>query len=130
MNLITNAVEALGEQQGFITITTERVHLGGEPAPIPWAKIADGDYVRLLVADTGCGMTAETCARIFDQFFTTKSQGKGLGLSVVHGIVRSHRGAINVVSTPGKGTHFDVLFPCFTVEAEVPNARGHAPTNL
>jgi signal transduction histidine kinase len=112
MNLITNAVEALGDQQGFITVATESVHLGPGSAHVQRANLPDGDYIRLTVADTGCGMTAETRARIFDQFFTTKSQGRGLGLSVVHGIVRSYQGAINVVSAPGKGSTFEILFPC------------------
>lgn len=112
MNLITNAIEALGQQQGIIAVTTESAHLGAGSAPIPWLDVADGDYVLLRVADTGCGMTPETRARIFDQFFTTKPQGKGLGLSVVYGVVRSHRGAINVVSMPGQGTTFELLFPC------------------
>jgi two-component system cell cycle sensor histidine kinase/response regulator CckA len=66
---------------------------------------------RLRSDDTGCGMSPETRGKIFDQFFTTKSSGRGLGLAVVHGIVRSHAGAINVVSTPGGGSTFEVLFP-------------------
>jgi signal transduction histidine kinase len=112
MNLITNAVEALGNQPGFITVTTEKARLGPESSSREWADLADGDYARLAVEDTGCGMTPETRARIFDQFFTTKSPGRGLGLSVVHGIVRAHRGAINVVSMPGNGATFEVLLPC------------------
>ena len=112
MNLVTNAMEALGGQHGVITVSTARVHLPEGSADGPWANVADGEYVLLTVADTGCGMTAETRARIFDQFFTTKTQGKGLGLSVVHGIIRSHGGAINVRSTPRKGTTFEVLLPC------------------
>jgi len=106
MNLITNASEALGSKQGLITVTTERAHLNDLDNP------PEDEYVRLRVADTGCGMNGETRAKIFDPFFTTKSNGRGLGLAAVHGIVRSHRGAINVVSTPGVGTTFEVLFPC------------------
>ena len=112
MNLITNAVEALGEQPGSITVSTDTIRLGPGHVGLPWANGAEGDHVRLKVVDTGCGMDAETRTRIFDQFFTTKSDSKGLGLSVVYGIVRSHRGAINVESTPGKGSTFEVLFPC------------------
>ena len=68
------------------------------------------DYIRLEVSDTGCGMTEEEKAKIFDPFFTTKPSGHGLGLAVVQGIVHSHNGAINVLSTSGKGTTFEVLF--------------------
>jgi PAS domain S-box-containing protein len=111
INLITNAAEALGDQPGFITVTTRIAHLaagsGNNLSSLPSA-----DYVRLRVADTGCGMSAETRARIFDQFFTTKSLGRGLGLAAVHGIVRSHGGEIHVESTLGAGTTLEVLFPC------------------
>jgi signal transduction histidine kinase len=109
INLITNASEALGGKAGSIFVTTDmaRVEVGCNGA----FRVTAGDYVRLKVADTGCGMSADTRARIFDQFFTTKSTGRGLGLAAVHGIVRSHGGAINVESAPGNGTTFEVLFP-------------------
>ena len=112
MNLIRNASEALSGEQGFITITTERARFGPSSASNDLTNMPDGEYVRLKVSDTGCGMSAQTRAKIFDQFFTTKPEGRGLGLSTVHGIVRSHGGAINVESTPGAGTTFEVLFPC------------------
>jgi PAS domain S-box-containing protein len=99
INLITNASEALGDNRGIITVATDRVAGTG------------GQYVRLKISDTGSGMSAETRARIFDQFFTTKSAGRGLGLAAVHGIVRAHKGEIDVVSSPGAGTTFVVLLP-------------------
>jgi PAS domain S-box-containing protein len=104
MNLLINASEALGEKEGVINVVTGHVS-GGKDLP-------DGDYIRLEVSDTGCGMTEEAKAKIFDPFFTTKFAGRGLGLAVVQGIVRAHGGAIYLVSTPGQGTTFQVLLSC------------------
>jgi len=111
MNLITNASESLEGQPGTIKVTTGRVRLRPEKA----AKYLDnppaGDYIRLKVEDTGRGMSPETRSKIFDQFFTTKPHGRGLGLASVRGIVRSHGGSIQVASTQGVGTTFEILFP-------------------
>ena len=113
MNLITNASEALGGKEGIITVATDLVHLAAPPTDELFS-IPEGDYVRLSVSDTGSGMNPDTQARIFDQFFTTKSTGRGLGLAAVQGIVRSHGGAIHVRSAPGEGSTFEVLFPCIS----------------
>ena len=112
MNLITNASEAIAEDGGVITVTTARA--GGDQGPVTGSgtDLSGGDYVRLEVSDTGCGMSQEIQTKIFDPFFTTKFAGRGLGLAAVQGIVRSHGGTIKVVSAPGQGTRIEVLLPC------------------
>jgi signal transduction histidine kinase len=118
MNLVINASQAIGDNEGVIQVRTSRAAKAGDVTP--GDNVDSQRYsVRLEVSDTGCGMTDEEKARIFDPFFTTKSEGHGLGLAVVHGIVRSHGGAINVISTLGKGTTFSVLLPCPAGLAEI-----------
>lgn len=112
MNLITNASEAIGERGGVITVATSRVRIDGGSFPGNAPGLPVGDYLRLEVSDTGCGMTAEVRDRIFDPFFTTKLPGRGLGLSAVQGIIRTHGGTINVVSAVGRGSSFEILLPC------------------
>jgi PAS domain S-box-containing protein len=109
LNLVTNASEAIGEQDGVIRVTTGCVTLDRTAALAE--GLAEGDYLQLKVSDTGCGMEPEAQARVFDPFFTTKSSGRGLGLSVVDGIVRGLHGVIHVASEPGKGTTFEILLP-------------------
>jgi CheY-like chemotaxis protein len=113
MNLITNASEAIGDDPGRISIRTgtmqaDRAYLS---RTLRDSNLPEGTYVYFEVSDTGCGMEAETLARIFDPFFTTRFTGRGLGLAAVLGIVRSHRGAIELDSVPGLGTRFRVLLP-------------------
>ena len=110
MNLVTNASEAIGDRDGVIRVTTRRVTL--DRAAAISRNSVESDYLQLEVSDTGCGMSPEMQARVFDPFFTTKSAGHGLGLAVVHGIVRGLRGSIHLTSEPGKGTTFQVLLPC------------------
>jgi len=112
MNLITNAVESLGDGSGRIRLETGEVMLDAPPSGALFADtMKPGRHVFLRVADTGAGMDADTRLRIFDPFYTTKFTGRGLGLAAVAGIVRSHSGAIEVESEPGHGTTIRVLLP-------------------
>ncbi len=113
MNLITNASEAIGKPGGLISISTgtimaDRQYLEKSHAE---EELLEGNYVYVSVSDNGIGMSPTDVEKIFDPFFTTKFAGRGLGLAAVLGIVRGHKGAIKVSSTPGKGTTFRVLFP-------------------
>ena len=119
LNLCTNAWQALKGAVGRIDIRLDGVELDAEAARAQ-GNLSPGRWARLAVADTGCGMDAATRERIFEPFFTTKppGQGTGLGLSVVHGIVNTHGGAITVDSHPGKGTTFNLYFPAATAPAE------------
>ena len=113
MNLITNASEALGESPGKIVIQIKVVDLSQEHIKESYflEPVEPGKYICLEVSDTGCGMSKEMITKIFDPFFSTKFAGRGLGLASVLGIVRGHKGTINVCSEPGKGTCFKVYFP-------------------
>lgn len=112
MNLCTNAEHAMGESGGILNVSLRNVDLDADfTARNP--EINPGRYLCLTVSDTGHGMSKELIKRLYDPFFTTKGpeEGTGLGLSVVHGIVKSHGGAITVQSQPGKGASFNVFFP-------------------
>jgi len=120
MNLIINASEALGETDGAITICTSFVAAGKNPVTSSATTQCDGDYVLLEVSDTGSGMTEEQRTRIFDPFYTTKFVGRGLGLAVVQGVVRTHGGTIRLDSVPCQGTTFQILLPSVGQRAEQP----------
>ncbi|HEY1536282.1 MAG TPA: response regulator [Polyangiaceae bacterium] len=113
MNLVINGAEAIGDQRGTVLIATGAQAIDEFYVQSLFSSegIAPGTYVYLEVHDTGCGMDEATKMRIFDPFFTTKFTGRGLGLAAVMGIVRGHKGAMKVYSSPGKGTTFKVFFP-------------------
>jgi PAS domain S-box-containing protein len=111
MNLCTNAYHSMRETGGVLAVSLKEVDLSENDYPS--AEIAPGRYLQLEVSDTGKGMDAQTKEKIFEPYFTTKEagEGTGLGLAVVHGIVRDHNGHISVYSEPGQGTTFHVYLP-------------------
>ncbi len=112
VNLCTNASHAMRQNGGLLEVSLTDVAFESDKR-IGDEYLNRGSYVKLSVSDSGCGMEKETLERIFEPFFTTKkvNEGTGLGLSVVHGIIKSHGGAITVSSEPGKGTTFDIFLP-------------------
>ncbi|MBZ0265606.1 response regulator [bacterium] len=113
LNLLNNSVEAIGDEQGQITIASGSRMINEYDEAIEFAQgdLLPGLYAFLEVRDNGCGMDEETEGKIFDPFFTTKLVGRGLGLAAVLGIVRGLEGAIQVASAPGKGSRFRIYFP-------------------
>jgi PAS domain S-box-containing protein len=114
MNLILNGVEAIGDRPGLIEILTQIQEYRPDDS-LFWQytglPMVAGRYVRLDVRDSGVGMDEATLAKIFDPFYTTKFTGRGLGLAVVLGIIRGHKGGLRVTSVPGEGAQFTILFP-------------------
>ena len=112
LNLCTNANHAMAKEGGVLTIETGRIVLEQDDL-VNYPELTPGKYFSLTVSDTGCGMDPDVLERIFDPYFSTKPQGEGtgLGLSVVHGIVGNHGGAIRVYSEKGKGSTFNILLP-------------------
>lgn len=113
MNLCTNAAHAMREKGGILDISINYVYMTSE-ANFQYSDIKTGAYVLLSISDNGYGMDPGTLEKIYDPFFTTKKtgEGTGLGLSVVYGIVKSYGGMIDAQSEVGKGTTFNVYFPC------------------
>jgi len=120
VNLCTNAAHAMRDTGGTIDISLSKITLD-EDETVRHQNLATGQYALLSVMDTGQGIPEDVVERIFDPFFTTKQvdEGTGMGLSVVHGIVKNHDGAITVFSKPGKGAVFHVLLPMITAETEL-----------
>ncbi len=119
MNLCTNAWHALHGHVGRVVISLDEWAADAQAAS-PFGDLPSGRYAHVRVSDDGCGMDEATQQRIFEPFFTTKpvGQGTGLGLSVVHGIVKLHGGAIRVDSAPGQGSRFELVLPLETVLAD------------
>jgi PAS domain S-box-containing protein len=118
MNLLTNAYHAMEDEGGKLNVTLKEVDLDVDDLQDP--TIAAGSYVCLTVADTGAGIDEYVLHRIFEPYFSTKEKdkGTGLGLAMVHGIVKSYGGNIRVYSEPGKGSAFHVYLPVIQTQAE------------
>ena len=110
---ITNAIEALGKEEGRVRISTGSMHCNKDYLSTTYLReeMPEGIYAYVEVADTGRGMDAETLGKVFDPFFSTKFTGRGLGMAAVMGIIRSHNGAIKVSSVKNEGSVFTALFP-------------------
>ncbi len=114
LNILLNASEAIGDKPGRISLSTTVYDLQSVDAHL-WQGgdrlAAPGRYALLEVQDNGCGMEMETQLKVFDPFFTTKKFGRGLGMAAVLGMVRGHRGGVQIESAPGVGTVFRLIFP-------------------
>ncbi len=111
LNLYSNAYQSMEQDGGVLTVATRTVT--ANELPERFRPVSDGEYVRIQVSDTGCGIPPETLPHIFDPFFTTKTvgEGTGLGLSVVQNILISHSGFIEAKSTVGEGSSFFIYLP-------------------
>jgi len=119
LNLCTNAYYAMRDKGGVLEVCLREIVISQDDS-IAKLELQPGNYVKLSVSDTGVGIRPEDMEKIFEPYFTTKpvNEGTGLGLSVVHGIVKSHKGRITVYSDPGKGTVFNLYFPCIEDSGE------------
>lgn len=127
MSLVLNASEAMSVQDGVVTLRTEARNLDQADLDrqFPGQGLAPGAYLVLEVADNGPGMPPDVRARVFEPFFSTKFAGRGMGLAAVQGILRGHRGAIQVSSQEGKGTSFHLFFPA--AKTPVPSISSAPP---
>ncbi|OGV18935.1 MAG: hypothetical protein A2X47_04425 [Lentisphaerae bacterium GWF2_38_69] len=110
INLILNARDAMSGKWGYLDIIIDEISLMKDRLPLP--DITPGKYMKMTIRDTGHGMSKEVQEQIFNSFFTTKgTEGTGLGLEIVHRVIKNHNGAISVQSQPDKGSSFDIFIP-------------------
>ncbi len=127
MNLCTNASQAM-QEIGTIKIDVVTAILNKEAAE-DYINLSAGNYIKITISDSGPGIAPDIIDKIFDPYFTTKEfgAGSGMGLAVVHGIVKNHNGVISVVSKPGEGATFNILFP---VIDELPESKIEAKEDI
>ena len=130
LNLCTNSMHAIGTERGVITVRLGSTY--SQSLKEERRGMSRGHHVTLSVRDTGTGITTDTMERIFEPFFTTKpvGHGTGLGLAVVHGIMRTHQGSVGVKSTPGKGSIFTLYFPPAEAAAATTQMEIAFPSNV
>ena len=128
LNLCTNAAHAMASHGGVLRVGLSETRFSPKTIP-PFVGLKEGPYLILTISDEGHGMSREVREKLFDPFFTTKEigRGTGLGLSVVHGIVKSHGGAIDVESVPGKGSTFRIYLPVVGATASAQPVQGPQP---
>jgi len=129
LNLVINAAESIGDRDGRIVLRTASHEFSADQLRAEFGadSLPPGRYALCEVEDTGRGIPPELCRRIFEPFFTTKATGHGLGLAAVHGVVTSHRGAITVLSTPGRGSTFRIILPLAATPAAPSPTPAAAP---
>lgn len=120
INLCTNSANSMPDKIGKITIELKNTDISKS---LKYPELPEGKYIELIVSDTGSGIPEEIITRVFEPYFTTKPFGKGsgLGLSVIHGIVKSHNGAISIKSEVNKGTCVSIAFPAAEIEEDSKN---------
>ena len=126
MNLISNAAESVGDAEGEVLVSTRELTLTAEQISergLPSHHLP-GEYAEIAVRDSGKGMSADTQQKIFDPFFSTKAEGRGLGLATVKGIVDAHGWLLDVKSEPGSGSTFTLILP----RTSVPQSSARAPS--
>lgn len=128
MNLCTNAAHAMNNKGGVLEVGIRNVEVENKDIGLGYHNVPPGHYVKLTIRDTGHGMSAGVMERIFDPYFTNKEKGEGtgLGLAVVHGIVKSYGGVITVYSEIGKGSTFNIYLPAIEKKFEEEKKTGEA----
>lgn len=118
INVCSNSVQAMKDlNEGQITITIDEILIDLQNNR-NYQQVSHGTYVRITIEDIGAGIPDRIIDKVFDPYFTTRKTGKGMGLSVVHGIVKSHNGVIEIQSEEAKGTRVEILFPKIEIKDE------------